>query len=51
VYQGEQVFASTATRAEREIDLTASIEQEINLTDAQQVTLNDAKARRMYPAA
>jgi len=51
VYQGEQVFASTATRAERDIDLTASIEQEINLTDAQQVTLNDAKARRMYPAA
>ena len=51
VYQGEQVFASTALGSERKMDLTASIEQEINLTDAQQVTLKDVKARRMYPAA
>ena len=50
VYQGEQVFASTAPGSQRGITLTDST-PELDLTDAQEIALNEAKAGRMYPAA
>jgi polyisoprenyl-phosphate glycosyltransferase len=51
VYQGEQVVASAGAGSERRIDLTDSSAAELDLTDAQEIALNAAKAGRMYPAA
>jgi len=51
VYQGEQVFATTAAESERGIALADPSTPELDLTDAQEIALNAAKAGRMYPAA
>ena len=53
VYQGEQVFASTGLRSEREVSLTGARLTDVSLADNVErgIDLTDTKVGRIYPAA